>query len=184
MENKKEYLSEERYQKSNAKIKKIGKILLIIGGILLVIGFTLKIIGFLGVGKSGNNIVNNFVDDFNSTSSNIIDDFNSFDVEDEDEETGIDIDFSGFQNTASGIFSNFSLLAISGFISSTGFVLVIVGGVILIIAHRREIKAYTIQQTMPIAQEGMEKIAPSVGTIGKELAKGIKEGINEADKNK
>lgn len=182
MENKKEYLNEEKYQQSNAKVKKVGKILLIIGIVLLVISFTLKIIGFLGVGKAGNDIV----DDFNSNSSNIINGFNSFDV-DEDDEIDIDIDFSGIQNTTSGIFGNFSLLAISGFISFTGFGLVIAGGIILIIAHKREITVYTTQQTMPIAQEKIEKMAPTVGsavgTIGKELAKGIKEGINEADKN-
>ena len=53
-------------------------------------------------------------------------------------------------------------------------------------AKRREIMAFTVQQTMPLAQEGIEKMAPTIGSavgnIGKEIAKGIKEGINEADK--
>ena len=35
MENK-EYLSEEKYQQTNAKVKKIGKILLIVGIVILV----------------------------------------------------------------------------------------------------------------------------------------------------
>ena len=59
---------------------------------------------------------------------------------------------------------------------------------IYIFSKRREIVAFTTQQVMPVAQEGIEKMAPTIGsaagTIGKELAKGIKEGINEADNNK
>lgn len=63
-----------------------------------------------------------------------------------------------------------------------------IAGSIYFITKRREITAFAVQQTMPLAQEGIEKMAPTignaVGTIGKEIAKGIKEGINEADKNK
>ena len=59
--------------------------------------------------------------------------------------------------------------------------------VIFFIYKRREIAVFTTQQTMPIAQEGIEKMAPTIGeaagTIGKEIAKGIKEGINEANNN-
>lgn len=59
---------------------------------------------------------------------------------------------------------------------------------IFMFAKKREITAFTVQQTMPLAKEGIEKMAPTigsaVGTVGKEIAKGIKEGINEADDNK
>lgn len=59
---------------------------------------------------------------------------------------------------------------------------------IFMFAKKREITAFTVQQTMPLAKEGIEKIAPTVGnavgTIGKSIAKGIKEGINEAYENK
>ena len=34
----KKLLSEEKYQKNNVKVKKVGKILLIVGGIVLVLG--------------------------------------------------------------------------------------------------------------------------------------------------
>lgn len=61
-----------------------------------------------------------------------------------------------------------------------------ISGSIYLITKRREITAFTTQQVMPLAQEGIEKMSPTigkaVGTVGKELAKGIKEGINEADK--
>ena len=56
---------------------------------------------------------------------------------------------------------------------------------LFILAKRREITAFTVQQTMPIAQEGIEKMTPtvanSVGTIAGSVAKGIKSGINEAN---
>lgn len=57
---------------------------------------------------------------------------------------------------------------------------------IFMFTKRREIMAFTAQQVMPVAEEGIEKMTPTVGnavgTIGKELAKGIKEGINESNK--
>jgi len=48
---KKEYLNEENYNKSNKKVKVIGNILMIIGVILLVVGFIFIISGFLGFGN-------------------------------------------------------------------------------------------------------------------------------------
>ena len=170
-----EYLSEERYQKSNAKVKKVGKILLIVGIVTLVVSFILLIVGFVGAGNSA-------MDGFNSMSNEMIDNFNSFG----NGNNGINIDVSGMQDTTSGIFGNIGLFAIGSFMLTIGFGLTIAGGVVMFIAHRREITAYTTQQVMPVAQEGIQKIAPTVGsamgTIGKELAKGIREGINEADK--
>lgn len=68
------------------------------------------------------------------------------------------------------------------------------GAVILTTAKRREIMAYGIQGVMPIAQEGIEKITPTIGKVGetlakemapvygdiaKEISKGIKEGLKD-----
>ena len=47
------------------------------------------------------------------------------------------------------------------------------------IAFRREITAFSAQQQMPIAKEGIEKMAPSAGVAAKEIAKGIKEGLKD-----
>ena len=70
---------------------------------------------------------------------------------------------------------------------------------IYMFAKRREIVSFTTQQVMPVAQEGMEKMAPTVGKVGasvakemapmygeiaKEISKGIKEGQKEAEDNK
>lgn len=153
MENK-EYLSEERYQRTNAKVKKVGKILLIIGIIILAISFVLLIIGFIGTGNS------------------VVSGFSSFG----------DDDVIGVQNTASGVFGNFGLFALGSFMVTIGFGLTIAGGVVMLIAHRREITAYTTQQVMPVAQEGIEKISPTIGKAAGEIAKGIKQGLDEANK--
>jgi len=62
---------------------------------------------------------------------------------------------------------------------------------------RREILAFTAQQVMPVAQEGLEKMAPTIGDItekgmekmtpvigkmAKEITKGIKEGLEDKEK--
>ena len=167
---KQEYLSEERYQQTNNKVKKVGKLLLITGIITLVVSFILLIVGFVGAGNSA-------IDGFNSMSTNMMDNFNSF-----GDNNGINVDVSGVQNTASGIFGNIGLFAIGSFMLTIGFGLTIAGGIVMFIAHRREITAYATQQVMPVAQEGIEKIAPTIGnaagTIAKGITSGIKEGLN------
>ena len=56
MENEK-YLSEEKYQRNNAKVKKVGKTLLIAGVITLVISFIILALGFFGFGSTASNIM-------------------------------------------------------------------------------------------------------------------------------
>lgn len=70
-------------------------------------------------------------------------------------------------------------------------------GIIYATAKRREITAFGFQQVMPVAQEGLEKMAPTIGKVGKtiakemapvygevarEISKGIKEGLKEDNK--
>lgn len=154
MENK-EYLNEEKYQQTNAKIKNIGKILLILGIIISIIGFIMLILGFLGMGST----ITGGMESFETGGLNV-------------------------SQTTKGIFGNFGLFALSGIMDSIGFGLIVVGAILMFVAHRREIKAYTVQQVMPVAQEGIEKMAPTIGKAAGEIAKGIKQGLNEADKNK
>lgn len=74
-----------------------------------------------------------------------------------------------------------------------------IAGSIYMFSKRREMLAFSAQQIMPVAQEGLEKMAPTIGKAGasvakemapaygniaKEISKGIKEGINEANKDK
>ena len=81
-----------------------------------------------------------------------------------------------------------------------GFILILsimISGSIYMMTKRREIAAFSVQQMMPIAQEGIEKMAPSVGKAGasiakemaptygqiaKEISKGIKEGLKGEEK--
>jgi len=125
---------------------------MIIGVILLVVGFIFIISGFLGFGNQ----------------------FSS----------GIELGQEGIN--PKGIFSSFGGFALGGFMLVPGLFLTSVGFILrVLIGNRREITAYAAQQVIPVAEEGIEKITPTVekaaGNISKEIAKGIKEGINEAD---
>ena len=156
MENEK-YLSEQRYQRNNKKVKSVGKILLIIGIITFVAGFIILFLGFTGFGST-------FTSGIQSA------------------ETG---NVNNFQ-IAKGAFGSVGLFALGGFINMIGFTLTAAGGITMFIAHRREIAAYTTQQVMPVAQEGIEKITPTVanaaGTIAQSISRGIQEGKKDADK--
>ena len=66
-----------------------------------------------------------------------------------------------------------------------GFIIVascMISLAIYMISKRREILAFTTQQVMPVAQEGIEKMAPTIGKVGAEVAKGISKGIKEGQK--
>lgn len=151
MNNNNKYLNEEEYQKNNKKVKKIGKILLIVGIITLVISILLIVLGIIG---------------FSNTTVNGIESF--------------EIASRSMKKTAGGIFGSFGLFAVSGFINTIGFILTVAGGITMFIAHRREITAYTIQQTMPIAQEGIEKMTPTVANAAGSIAKAIKNGMRDS----
>ena len=149
MEEKK-YLNEEDYQRYTAKLKKVGKILLIVGLILFVLSIGLIIAGSITFGST---VVT---------------------------------------ENANSALGGMGLFAIGGFLSVFSFGMAGVGGMILFIAHRREITAYTTQQVMPVAKEGIEemtptmskvaeKMAPAAGTVAKEVAKGIKEGLKDEE---
>jgi hypothetical protein len=151
MEEKK-YLNEEEYQKNNAKVKKVGKIVLIIGISMFVIGITLLLIGFLGFGSSA---LNN------------------------------DIDSATYQ-----ALGGMGLFVVGGLLNTFGFFAAGIGGMLLFISHRREITAYSTQQVMPVAKEGVEEMAPvaakaaetmapSAGKVAEEITKGVKKGLKE-----
>ena len=79
---------------------------------------------------------------------------------------------------AKSIFGKFGFFIIGGIFDSVGSTAMIIGGIVMFIAHRREIVAFTTQQVMPVAKEGIEKMAPTVGVVAKEITKGIKEGLD------
>ena len=59
--------------------------------------------------------------------------------------------------------------------------MIIIGIYLKTTSHMREITAFTIQQTMPVAKEGIEKIAPAAGKVAKEIVKGVKEGLKDEE---
>lgn len=68
------------------------------------------------------------------------------------------------------------------FYISGGFVIFffcIISSMIYMASKRREIAAFTAQQVIPVTQENIEKMAPFVGNVAKEIANGIKEELND-----
>ena len=46
-------------------------------------------------------------------------------------------------------------------------------------AFRREMTAFSAQQVMPVAQEGIDKMSPTIGKAAGTIAKGVKEGLKD-----
>lgn len=68
-----------------------------------------------------------------------------------------------------------------------GFIIVVscmIAGSIYMFAKRREIAAFTTQQVMPVAQEGIEKISPTIGNAAGTIAKSIKDSLKDEEENK
>ena len=83
-----------------------------------------------------------------------------------------------------GFNKKFSSVASVPFFMIGGFVIfatLIISGSIYMITKRREIAAFTTQQMMPVAKEGIEEMAPSIGAVAKEVASGIKEGLKDEE---
>lgn len=177
------YLSEEKYQETNKKVKKTSKTLLIIGAILLVIGIIMIIAAFVNFKNSERKAM----DSFNNSASNMFDSFNNSINNDDGEEfvNSMKESVTSVTDSSKDSFTSVGLYALGGFVSSAGFVLLIVGGVMAYMAHRREITAYTTQQTMPIKKETINDITPTVadasGTIAKSVSQGFEEGKKETD---
>lgn len=67
----------------------------------------------------------------------------------------------------------------------SGLVFVVTAGAVAtlyVYAYRRNILAYGVQSTMPIVQEGLETMAPTIGKVSEEIAKGISNGKSKNKK--
>lgn len=145
----KKYLNEEKYQKNAKTLKIIGRIVLAIGIIAMIAGIVFIILGFSGFGGS---IV-----------------------------SGIDGKTGQITNSSmmKDVFGGMGLFALGGLLNVFGLGITGFGAVILVIAHKREIMAFTAQQTIPVAKEVAEDVAPTVGNVAKEITKGVKEGMKD-----
>lgn len=57
-----------------------------------------------------------------------------------------------------------------------------ISGSVFIFAKQRHIVAFRAQQVMPVAKEGIDEIAPTIGNAAGEISKGIKKGLEGKDK--
>lgn len=57
----------------------------------------------------------------------------------------------------------------------------IISGKLFMLYKRREILAFTAQQSIPVVKEGIDEMAPTIGNAAKEIAKGISSGIKDKE---
>lgn len=109
------------------------------------------------------------------------------------------IGFSGFGSSitnnnveiaANRAFTGMGMFAIGGVLNAFGLFIGGLGAMLKLMSYRREITAYSAQQVMPVAKEGVEevtptvakaaeKMAPAAGKVAEEVAKGIKKGLKD-----
>lgn len=73
-------------------------------------------------------------------------------------------------------FGNIKFFMFGGFIIIATFM---ISGFLFLFGKRREITAFTAQQIMPVAKEGIEEMAPTLGNVAEEVTKGIKKGTDD-----
>ncbi len=180
---KEEYLNEEKFQKSKHKLVMIAAIILVVG---IILGGGLIATGIMRYNTEKANIAKNE----EKLEKQIADkryECDSLDMQDPNwfaENTKCQSEVSSLNSKLGNLDTN--LWNNIYYYIGGGFILILslmISGSIYFIAKRREIMAFGIQQTMPVAQEGIEKMAPTIGnaagTIGQGLAKGITQGIAE-----
>ena len=144
---------EEKKFLNEERYQKNAKSLKIIGIIVLVIGIVIAVLGVVFVVKGFSGFAS-------IPGSNV-----------DDPAVMAKSAFGGIGTTAAGAFT---LLG--------GFTVVAIGIGLLIFAHKREIMAFTAQQTVPVMKEVAEDVAPTVGNVAGSIAKGIKDGLKDEDK--
>lgn len=212
MDGKKEFLTEENYERGKKKVITIALIVLVLG---LLIGGSLIATGIIksshvettSSSARSKDTIQAEIDSLNSelatlkakknqefTSNGFSEEYYRLDNEIKtkqskviDLETEIWKADSGFNSTKDSI----SKAKYVPFYMFGAFIIIascMISGSIYMFAKRREITAFTAQQVMPVAQEGIEKMAPTVGnaagSIAQGITKGIKEGLKDSDNNK
>ena len=84
--------------------------------------------------------------------------------------------------TAKGAFGDMGLFALGGLLGVFGLFIAGIGVMVTMVTYRREIVAFTTQQVMPVAKEGVNEMAPTIGNVASEITKGIKKGLDESKK--
>lgn len=207
MEGKKEFLTEKNYERGKKKVMTIALIVLVLG---LLIGGSLIATGII---KSSQVQTSSSTERSKETIQSEIDSLNSelatlkAQKNQEFQSNGFSEEYYRLDNEISTKQSKVSDLeteiwkADSGYNSTRdsiskakyvpfymfgAFVIIascMISGAIFMFAKRREITAFTAQQVMPVAQEGIDKMSPTIGNAAGAIAKGIKDGLKD-DNNK
>ena len=207
MDGKKEFLTEENYERGKKKVVTIALIVLVLG---LLIGGSLIATGIIKSSQvettsstaRSKETIQSEIDSLNSELATLkakknqefkdngfSEEYYRLDNEIQtkqskvsDLETEIWKAESGFNSTKDSI----SKAKYVPFYMFGAFIIIascMISGSIYMFAKRREITAFTAQQVMPVAQEGIEKMAPTVGNAAGSIAQGITKGIKEGMKD-
>lgn len=190
------YLNEEKYQKAEKSITLVAILLLVVG--LCIGGFLI----YRGVAKPGASKVEELKVQLETKKSeleakgvkynrfakysdgetydlkiitNAMDPSIDYCVRDEYKNNSITKEYCAAKNSI-GDFESSSFTMIGTFICISTCM---ISGFILIFAKQRHIAAFQAQQVMPVAKEGIEEMAPTLGKAAGEIAKGIKKGLDD-----
>ena len=192
----KKYLNEEKYQKTEKGITVFAILILVVG--LLIGGFLI----YRGIAKPATSKVDvlekNLEEKRNELISKGIEydksskytDGEKYDLYiitkvldpsfsncefDEYKNNSITKEYCAAKNSISE-FSNRTSIMFGAFICIVTFMIFVS---VLTFAKRRHILAFTTQQTMPVAKESIDEMAPTIGNAAGEIAKGIKNGLED-----
>lgn len=189
---KTQYLNEEKYQTNKKKITIVAVLVLIIG---LLIGGGLIATGLIKnsqtkLSTEEKNEVQTEIDGYNTQISSLKSQrdkeflYNHFSENYYNLENEIDKLEGKIDTLEDKLNPDTSYLVVfyifGGFIVIVTFV---ISGIIYTAAKGREIEAFYAQQQMPLAKEVIEEMAPTVGNAVGEIAKGIKKGLKDEEKN-
>ena len=191
----KKYLSEEKLKKSEKTIKIISLIVLIIGlcigGALIIVGITKP--GLKKVAELEKPLKEKkkeleaksieYVDSAEYTDGEVYDYKIIVDVMDPSlnycafdqyKANPLTKEYCAAKN-ATTTFASAAQIMIGGFIC---IVSLMISLYLFLLTKQRNIVAFQAQQVMPVAQEGIQQMAPAVGQVAKEITKGVNDGLN------
>lgn len=194
--NEKRYLNEEKYQKAEHSITLVAILVLVIG--LCIGGFLI----YRGVAKPATSKVDELKVKLETKKQELESrgiTFNEFAKYSDGEEYDLKIitkaldpsfpncNFDEYKNNSitkdycaaknsTGDFASTSSIMFGAFICIASCM---IAGSIFMFAKRRHILAFSAQQVMPVAKEGIDEMAPTIGNAVGEIAKGIKNGLKD-----
>ena len=193
------YLNEEKYQKAEKSITLVAILILVIG--LCIGGFLI----YKGVAKPGTSKVEDLKVQLENKKSELeakgikfssmakYSDGEEYDLKiitnaldpsfdycafDEYKNNSITKEYCTAKNST-GDFASKGSMILGVFIC---IATCMISGFVFMFAKQRHIVAFQAQQVMPIAKEGIDEIAPTIGNAAGEIAKGIKKGLEDEDK--